>query len=181
MIEIEVTTKVEALPCPFCGSEDVRLSAMEAYVLCNACKTEGPLFISGSKKSATVTRWNDRTPQPTPAPDATATADRLAVAEVLLQRTVALTGDLSQPHFTYNNWEDIKNFLATTDQSTLPADDPPSDIRDVEVKCRAWNSVQGDWRGHKRKNEIGYWKWRKWKKLNAHVIRWRELTEDETN
>lgn len=50
----------ELKSCPFCGSDDLYIPHPEhvfAWILCNACDTEGP--VKNTKEEA-ITAWNTR-------------------------------------------------------------------------------------------------------------------------
>jgi hypothetical protein len=60
-------TEGELLPCPFCGSDYVRLHA-DCVVQCVCCSSEGPVYDAGDDDGEGAVRlWNTRTPTATPS------------------------------------------------------------------------------------------------------------------
>lgn len=65
-----VTRKIEILPCPFCGSENVKpfhidgdwgYSPSRDYVQCNSCgATSGEVKDSNSGMDLAIEKWNRR-------------------------------------------------------------------------------------------------------------------------
>ena len=54
----------ELLPCPFCGSTDIRMCSN--YAECRSCETEGPVD-EGHDPAKVAELWNRRTPGPATA------------------------------------------------------------------------------------------------------------------
>ena len=67
-----VTTEIELLHCPFCGSENIKpihhngdwgYSSSEDYVMCQNCKAEGGHVIDGNcgnNLKEAIIKWNHR-------------------------------------------------------------------------------------------------------------------------
>jgi Lar family restriction alleviation protein len=65
-----MTTSLDLLACPFCGSEAVlattRPDGMFSFVYCGPCGAQGPVEEGRQEERTPAERWNQRSPLPSP-------------------------------------------------------------------------------------------------------------------